>query len=79
MNEIINEVYLELKNRIIHPSGTFGKGNKWKATNSDLISVRSPSWKWPYSELHACRTKKYVKKCVEKFNCTTKEDLLNVI
>jgi len=73
--EIINIVYLELKERMIHPSGEFDNGGRWYADNSDLISCRTPSRSWPYSEMQACRTKKYVKKVQESFKCKTVKSL----
>lgn len=74
--EIIKQVATMLKNREIHPSGTFDNGGRFYATNDDLISVRTPSRAFPYSQLMACRTIKYVAKVAEKFNCKSKEELL---
>ena len=68
-------IYSELKERMIHPSGTFDKGGRWYAENGDLISCRSPSRSWPYSEMTACRTRKYVTAVQEKFSCKTVEEL----
>jgi hypothetical protein len=79
MDEIINEVYLQLKNREIHPSGTFDSAGRFHAANSDLISVRAPSRAWPFSHMVACRTKKYVKAVCEKFSCFTVEALKSKI
>ena len=73
--EAIQEVYQQLKSREIHPSGEFDKSGRWYSANQDLISVRSPSRSWPYSEMTACRTKKYVGKVWEKFGCKTKAEL----
>jgi len=78
-NNIVEEIYQALKNREINPSGTFDKGGRFYAENSDCINVREPSRRWPYSEMVACRTKKYVKKVAEKFHCETKEQLRNVV
>jgi hypothetical protein len=72
--EIINTVYKMLQAREIHPSGYYD-GKRWYAHNTDLISVRSPSRSWPWSEMVACRTKKYVTKVCEKYNCETIEEL----
>lgn len=74
-NTIINEIYQLLKIRKINPSGTFDNAGRFYAANSDLINVRTPSRAWPYSQMVACRTKKYVKKVCEKFNCQTVEEL----
>lgn len=72
----IKTVFEMLKNRDINPSGVFDKVGRWYADNDDLISVRSPSRAWPYSQMIACRTRKYVKKVAEKFNCGSVNDLL---
>lgn len=69
--EMIAQVYAELKERMIHPSGKFDKAGRWYADNDDLISCREPSRAWPYSQMQACRTKKYVKAVCEKFDCKT--------
>jgi len=78
-NEIINSIYEILKNRVIDPSGEFDDKGRWYANNTNLINVRPPSLAWPYSELLACRTKKYVTKCYEYFKCRTVEDLMSVV
>jgi hypothetical protein len=72
---IINVVYNELQSRNLHPSGEFDKQGRWYAANDDLINVRRPSGAWPYSQMTACRTKKYVKKVAEKYGCETVEQL----
>ena len=72
---IINDVYSALKNREIHPSGKFDSAGRWYAKHDDLINVRWPSRAFPYSQMTACRTKKYVKKVAEKFGCMTVADL----
>lgn len=53
-------VYELLKSREINPSGTFGKQGRWYAHRPHLINVRRPSASYPYSEMTACRTLKYV-------------------
>jgi len=74
--EAIKNVYQQLKDRKIDPSGSFDNGGRWYAEHKDLINVRTPSRRWPYSELTACRTLKYVKAVAEKFGCDTEEELL---
>lgn len=73
----IKEVYAMLKERKIHPSGEFDKAGRFYAEHSDLINVRAPSRDYPYSQMHACRSLKYVKAVAEKFKCATKEDLIS--
>ena len=73
--EIINTIYQELKNRKINPSGKFDKGGRFYLDNNDLVNVRTPSRAYPYSEMLAGRTKKYVKAVCEKYNCSTIEEL----
>ena len=79
MNDIIKKVYQLLKDRDIHPTGKFDSGGRWYAANSDLINVRSPSRSFPYSEMSACRARKYVKACAEKFDCKTEAELIAVV
>lgn len=67
--EMIQKIYQELKARDIHPTGIFDKEGRFFLENSELISVRSPSRAWPYSEMAAGRTRKYVKKVQEKYSC----------
>lgn len=64
---MVEAVYLLLKDRDINPKGKFDKAGRWYAENSDLISVREPSRAYPFSQMVACRTRKYVQAVYEKF------------
>ena len=77
--EDIKEVYFMLKERVIHPAGNFDKGGRWWAEHDDLISVRTPSRSFPFSQMTACRTLKYVKAVAEKFKPATKEELIKLV
>jgi hypothetical protein len=76
LTEIVGLVYEQLKNRSINPSGNFDKKGRWWAENDQLISCREPSRRWPYPQMTACRTLKYVKKCAIYFDCKTEAQLL---
>ncbi|MHA2811590.1 hypothetical protein ACRZ5S_04420 [Vibrio scophthalmi] len=76
---IVNKVYEMLQDSDIYPSGSFGTANRFYADNSHLISCRSPSRSFPYSELNACRTKKYVAKVMQYYNCKSVKTLLKYI
>lgn len=76
MKDTIKEVYAMLQAREIHPSGSFDAKKRFYALHSDLINVRTPSAAYPFSELVACRTLKYVKAVCDKFECTTKDGLI---
>ena len=76
MKQEIQKVYEMLKNREIHPSGTFDGAGRFTATHRDLINVREPSRAFPFSHMNACRTRKYVQKVCEKFECKTVEELI---
>ena len=65
--------------REINPTGTFDTSGRWYATNKDLINVRTPSRAYPYSELCACRTRKYVIATYNKFNCKTEQELIQAV
>lgn len=75
-NNAINEVYQLLKNRVINPAGTFDNAGRFWLDNRDLINVREPSRAWPYSQMKAGRTLKYVKAVAKKFNCENDFNLL---
>ena len=79
MKEAINKVHALLRDRKIHPCGYFDKAGRWHSDNSDLIKVRPPSRSWPYSQMIACRSKKYVTACYLKFECKNEVDLLGVV
>jgi len=77
--EMIQFVYTLLKERTLDPSGDFDKAGRFYAEHDDLIAVREPSRAWPYSHMLACRTKKYVKKVKEKFDCSNVFELINLV
>ncbi|EHR0227836.1 hypothetical protein KS670_003396 [Vibrio parahaemolyticus] len=76
---IVNKVYEMLQDSEVYPSGSFETANKFYADNSHLISCRAPSRAFPYSELNACRTKKYVAKVLQYYNCKSVKTLLKHI
>jgi len=77
--QVIEAVYKKLKNREINPAGSFDSAGRFYALNEDLINVRAPSRAFPYSQMTACRTKKYVTKVAEKFNPISQEELENLV
>ena len=60
MKEIIREVYEMLQARQIHPRGTFDNAGRFILDNANLVKVRAPSKRWPYSHMVAGRTLIYV-------------------
>jgi hypothetical protein len=74
VQEAITE-YLKLKNREIHPEGTFDKGGRFYLAESEkhdcCRGIRSPSRAYPYSEMKHARTLKHVaqKFGVDEFEC----------
>ena len=79
MEDAIKEVYQDLKSRRVNPSGSFDSAGRWHSDNGDLISVRPPSRSYPYSEMLACRTLKYVRAVAAQFECSSIEELRNCI
>lgn len=75
----IQEVYEMLQAREVHPSGTFDSAGRFYLDNATLVNVRTPSRAYPYSQMVAGRSKKYVKAVAEAFNCETVADLLAAI
>jgi len=76
--EEIKQVYLKLKNRDENPRGSFDKAGRSYVTDSDLLDVREPSAKYPYSQMNAARTAKFVKALAEKYRCQNMNELEQV-
>lgn len=77
-NKDIREVYNMLQNRMIHPKGSFDKSGRFFIEERDLIDVRSPSRAYPYSEMNAGRSLKFVKKIAKRYGVDTKEELITL-
>lgn len=76
--DAIKSVYMSLKNRDENPRGEFDKNGRFYIIDSDLLNVRSPSIAYPYSQMNAARTAKFVKLLVNKYKCNTIDDLKRV-
>jgi len=76
--EEIKEVYIKLKERKENPKGTFDSQGRFYLRDSELVNVRSPSTKYPYSQMNAGRTAAFVKAIAEKYKCQTLEELESV-
>jgi len=76
---IIEIVYRMLQDRKVHPSGHFDAAGRFYLQHKELVDVREPSRAYPYSQMHAGRTKKYVKKVQKRFETFTLEELLHHI
>lgn len=73
--EDIKSVYIKLKDREKNPRGQFDKAGLFYIEDGELLNVRSPSAQYPYSQMNAARTAKFVKALAEKYKCSTLEDL----
>jgi hypothetical protein len=76
--EEMKEVYLALKDRLENPRGHFDSGGRFYVRDRELINVRSPSVAYPYSEMNAARTAKFVKQLAEKYKCQNITELKEV-
>lgn len=76
-DESIKVVFLELQLRRRHPSGSYDNAGRWYADNSSLIDVRRPTRAWPYSQMVACRSLKYVTRVAYAFCCRNIQELRN--
>jgi hypothetical protein len=65
-----------LKERELHPRGEFDKAGRFYLADSELVDCRAPSAKYPYSQMQAGRTAKYVKRMNEKYRPQTIEAFL---
>jgi redox-regulated HSP33 family molecular chaperone len=75
----IDTIFVDLQKRKINPSGEFDNAGRFYAENGNLINVRAPSRKWPYSQMVACRTRKYVLAVAKYFACQSEQDVRNYI
>jgi len=74
-NQDIKAVYQQLKNRQENPRGAFDKQGRFYAQFGELMNVRSPSAAWPYSQMTAARTLKFVKALAAAQRCKTRAQL----
>jgi len=68
-NEEFKAVFRKLKNREENPKGDFDNGGRWYSHYEDIIDVRPPSAKHPYSQMQHCRTLKFIKKLAVEKSC----------
>lgn len=76
--DALKEVYQMLKDRQIHPCGEFDKQGRFYLEDDELVDVRTPSAKYPFSQMNAGRTSKFVKAIAEKYKVQSKEELLSL-
>ena len=74
----LKAVYVMLKERQLHPKGWFDKQGRFYLNDSELVSVRDPSVKYPYTQMNAGRTSKFVKLMAEKYKPQSRNDLINL-
>jgi len=79
MNEAIEKIFGELKARQIHPKGEFDKQGRFYLSDAHLVNVREPSRAWPYSQMCAGRTKKFVRAVADEYNCTNYSELYTAV
>jgi hypothetical protein len=62
-------VFQAMKEREIHPDGTFDNKRRWYPSADEDIeitnNVRSPSVAYPFSYMKACRTKKHIQNLLQ--------------
>jgi hypothetical protein len=58
------QLYLDRQDRVTHPVGYFGSGDKWYPSDEEFCDcckyIRKPSWKWPWSLNKHCRSAEHV-------------------
>ena len=72
----LKDVYEMLKERQLHPTGEFDKMGRFYLEDYELVDVRSPSAKYPYSQMNAGRTSKFIKAMAEKYKVQSKDELI---
>ncbi|MDP8042512.1 hypothetical protein QJU11_09945 [Pasteurella atlantica] len=73
----IKTVYYLLKQREIHPKGSFDDFGRFFLKDAELVNVRKPSRQYNLSQMNAGRTLKFVKATAEKYDCQNIEELLS--
>lgn len=72
----LKAVYVMLKDRQLHPRGEFDNAGRFWLEDSELVDVRQPSTKYPYSQMLAGRTSKFVKAMAEKYKPQNLDELI---
>lgn len=70
-------VYQLLKDRKLHPKGEFDKGGRFYLQYGELVNVRTPSRAYPYSQMAAGRTLKFVKALCAEYKIATLQELVS--
>ncbi|MDP8176367.1 hypothetical protein QJU83_02265 [Pasteurella skyensis] len=73
----LKTVFTMLKNRELHPKGVFDKAGRFYLYDSELVDVRSPSAKYPYTQMNAGRTSTFVRAVAEKYKCNSLQELID--
>lgn|GEM_PF-1680279 len=74
----IKTVYTLLKDRKLHPKGMFDKMGRFYLEDSELVDVRAPSTKYPYTQMNAARTSKFIVAMADKYNVNYLEELIDL-
>lgn len=74
----LKTVYVMLKDRQLHPAGEFDKAGRFYLEDAELVDVRAPSAKYPFSQMNAGRTSKFVKAMSEKYKPQTLDQLISL-
>ncbi|OPH35178.1 hypothetical protein [Moraxella atlantae] len=74
----LKQVYEMLKNRQLHPAGEFDNAGRFYLEDYELVDVRAPSAKYPFSQMNAGRTSKFVKAMAEKYKVQTLDQLISL-
>lgn len=72
----LKEVYLLLKDRKLHPVGEFDSRGRFYLEDDELVDVRAPSASYPYSQMNAGRTSKFIKAMAEKYKPQNLDELI---
>ena len=73
----LKQVYVWLKERKLHPQGKFNDG-RFYLKDKELVDVREPSRKFPYTQMVAGRSSKFVKAMAEKYKPTSLKEFLDL-
>lgn len=74
----LKQIYLWLKDRKLHPKGEFDRAKRFYLKDRELVDVRPPSAKHPFSQMQAGRTSKFVNAMADKYKPQTLQAMLNL-
>lgn len=72
----LKAVFTMLQERKLHPRGEFDKQGRFYLQDSELVNVCPPSFKYPYSQMTAGRSLKFIRALVDTYKPQSRDELI---